>query len=446
MRFAVRDATLAMVLGAGLAQAQFLINELSFGYANRLTAPENPDKIEGFTTHGQPSPPEILSNKIILTPVYAGNQRGSIWSEKPLTNADWVADVDFRASGPERAGGNLNIWLVSGGQGTVGSSSIYTVGKFDGLALVIDQHGGSGGMLRGFLNDGSKDYGQHHNVDELAFGHCAFAYRNLGRPSQIKLRQNERVFKVEVDGRVCFESDKVRVPQGNYFGISAATPDQPDSFEIFKLVVMSDNPDNTVNKDQAHESKQEQQQQHHQQHQDNLQQKSGGIKSRSDGEADPFENIIPDEDADKFETSKAQFQDLHIRLQATNHQITSLYHTVGQLIAEHGRRGDEVKEILTSIKSQVQKLEQVDDLLRRVKGLEQEVRGLHNDLGKKMQANERNVQGYLRDHHATVTQTIIDSIPRLRTLVIAFFGFQVVVVGAYVVYKRRKSSMPKKYL
>jgi hypothetical protein len=44
MRFAVRDATLAMVLGAGLAQAQFLINELSFGYANRLVFDKGPWK------------------------------------------------------------------------------------------------------------------------------------------------------------------------------------------------------------------------------------------------------------------------------------------------------------------------------------------------------------------------------------------------------------------
>jgi mannose-binding lectin 1 len=55
-------------------------------------------------------------------------------------------DVDFRATGPERGGGNLQIWYAKNGQVEVGTSSIYTVGRFDGLALVIDQYAGSVGL------------------------------------------------------------------------------------------------------------------------------------------------------------------------------------------------------------------------------------------------------------------------------------------------------------
>lgn len=51
--------------------------------------------------------------------------------------------MDFRATGPERGGAKLAIWLVKDGQRDVGTSSIYTVGKFDGLALVIDTYGGT---------------------------------------------------------------------------------------------------------------------------------------------------------------------------------------------------------------------------------------------------------------------------------------------------------------
>lgn len=51
--------------------------------------------------------------------------------------------MDFRATGPERAGGNLQLWYVKDGQNVVGTSSIYTVGKFDGLVLVVDQYAGS---------------------------------------------------------------------------------------------------------------------------------------------------------------------------------------------------------------------------------------------------------------------------------------------------------------
>ena len=57
--------------------------------------------------------------------------------------SQWELDLDFRATGPERGSGNLQIWYANLGDVQVGTSSIYTVGKFDGLALVIDQYSGS---------------------------------------------------------------------------------------------------------------------------------------------------------------------------------------------------------------------------------------------------------------------------------------------------------------
>lgn len=59
-----------------------------------------------------------------------------------LQGSDWSADVEFRATGPERGGGNLQIWYAKDGQAVVGTSSIYTVQKFEGLVLVIDTYGG----------------------------------------------------------------------------------------------------------------------------------------------------------------------------------------------------------------------------------------------------------------------------------------------------------------
>lgn len=58
------------------------------------------------------------------------------------TLSEWTAEFDFRATGPERGGGNLQIWYTKEGQANVGTSSVYTVGKFDGLVLVVDMYGG----------------------------------------------------------------------------------------------------------------------------------------------------------------------------------------------------------------------------------------------------------------------------------------------------------------
>lgn len=59
-----------------------------------------------------------------------------------VSEPEWIAELHFRAGGPERAGGNLQLWYVKDGESQIGATSIYTVGQFDGLALAIDTHGG----------------------------------------------------------------------------------------------------------------------------------------------------------------------------------------------------------------------------------------------------------------------------------------------------------------
>lgn len=58
-------------------------------------------------------------------------------------HTEWSVDIDFRATGPERGSGKFHVWLVMDGQKSVGTSSIYTVGKFDGLGILIDTYGGT---------------------------------------------------------------------------------------------------------------------------------------------------------------------------------------------------------------------------------------------------------------------------------------------------------------
>jgi mannose-binding lectin 1 len=443
MRFSTAQSFLVALLAAGLAQSQYLINELSFGYNGQVKSGASND-IPNFTLQGQPGQPQLLSNKLILTPVAPGNARGSIWSQNRLTHDTWTADVDFRASGPERGGGNLQIWLVRDGDKIVRDSSIYTVGRFDGLALVVDAHGGSGGMLRGFLNDGSMDYKQHHNIDELAFGHCKYSYRNLGRPSQIKLRQTGGSFKVEIDNRLCFETDKVNIPSGNFIGITAATPETPDSFEIFKMVVMSETGAGGYNSNEAKDSSPP----------PPVRQSYSKPPINNDQDsivAEDFDDNIPDEDADIFQTSKQQFQDLHNRLQSSTHQLSAIFRTVNKHHQMDERRHSELRELVAELKTDfraemTKTSDSINELQRRIKDLEKENRGIRNDLGKKIQANERVVKGYLTDHHATLSQAVLDSMPRHRTMALMFIGAQLVLVAAYFVYKKRKSAGSKKYL
>lgn len=220
----VTKGALASALLAFTASAQYTIESLSFGHDGHLSP--NLRAIPNWHLAGEGHHPQILSDRIILTPPAPGSTRGSLWTETGLAQGAWTAEVSFRASGQERGSGNLQIWYVRDGRTAVGSNSIYTVPNFDGLVLNIDQYGGRGGMLRGFLNDGSTSFKDHHNVDGMAFGHCDFAYRNLGRPSRIRLTNDEHGFKVEIDDRECFSSDKIQLPTGYHFGISAATAEK----------------------------------------------------------------------------------------------------------------------------------------------------------------------------------------------------------------------------
>ena len=58
------------------------------------------------------------------------------------SQSEWVAELEFRATGPDRGGGNLHLWYAKDGRMNIGTSSVYTVGNYDGMVLVIDPYGG----------------------------------------------------------------------------------------------------------------------------------------------------------------------------------------------------------------------------------------------------------------------------------------------------------------
>ena len=68
------------------------------------------------------------------------------------------------------------------------------------------------------MNDGTLDYKNYHSVDSLAFGHCDYPYRNLGRPSKLQIKQEAGVFDVRVDDKLCFSSDKVGLSDISLYG------------------------------------------------------------------------------------------------------------------------------------------------------------------------------------------------------------------------------------
>ncbi|KAB8289815.1 hypothetical protein EYC80_010102 [Monilinia laxa] len=431
------------------AQATYLNNDLSFGHDGKISP--NGRAIPNFHMIGQPNYPDILSNRIVLTPPAPGNQRGAVWTEKTLQHSQWAADIEFRATGPERAGGNLNIWYAKNED--VKLSSIYTVGKFDGLALVVDQHAGSAGYIRGFLNDGKTEYSSHHSVDSLAFGHCPYSYRNRGIPSKIHIRQTTDNFKVEVDGALCFQSNKIKLPLGYVFGVTAASAENPDSFEIFKFVVTTDShaPDDQVQNHAGQNQQQFQaannpppnQQQNHQQNQ--------GQDQKLD---------IPGETpASDYKSSDAQFADLHNRLQAMMKHITALNRDLSQYQANSLSRTDTLNgninsltKTISHLESSLSKLESIPALERNLRDVANDVKSTKKELHEALDRHVLSLKQRVAESHGSVLGTVGEGLKSNKSgvgyagLAFVVVGSQVGLVVAYVLYKKRKNGGSKKFL
>ena len=319
-------------------------------------------------------------------------------------------------------------------------------------------------MIRGFLNDGSTDYSKTHNIDQLAFGHCFYSYRNLGRPSQIKFRQEEENFKVEIDGQLCFESGKIQIPSGYKFGLTAATPDNPDSWEIFKLVVMADSLDpsaeGTASTDgqpgdqkvvaAEEKPKAEKKKTKKKVVEETQTSEAGGLfdgGEASSGEQpvydDPYDSSIPDHEAEYYTSSKSQFADLHDRLQSVNHHVSTIYRTMAKYSQVGERRHEEVSRMLSEIR---QDLSLLREIKTKIDGLEREVRDVRKEMNNKLKSSESSLKTFLSDHHATISDNIVRAAPGHGKLIFVIVGSQIMLAAAYGLYKRRKGASPKKYL
>ncbi|TAQ83422.1 hypothetical protein B7494_g8257 [Chlorociboria aeruginascens] len=440
MRFFKKPLSpLASVAWFTYVQASYLNSDLSFGHQDRISPSLR--AIPNWNLEGSPNPPEILSNKIVLTPPAPGNARGAAWGEKVLENSEWTADIAFRATGPERGGGNLQIWYTNTGR-DVGTSSIYTVGRFDGLVLIVDQYVGSGGYIRGFLSDGSIDYKSHHSVDSLAFGHCEYSYRNLGRPSRLSIRQTKDSFRVDIDGKQCFESSKIKLPLGYNFGITAASAEIPDSFEVFSFVVATES--HTPDAQQQNQQNQQAfgstpQDQNLVQNQ-NQNQQTGDIPSFSDP---------PEVPASEIRNSDAQFADLHNRLQAMTKHINSINREIASWQQRSNARSDKFENLLNGVSSSLNslsKLNALENMERKMDTISNDMRQMKSDLHQALDRHVAGIKGEVRATHSTLMGSVADNAVGLGKYVLVVLGSQGLLILAYLGYKRRKAMNPKKYL
>lgn len=413
---------------ASLASAQEVIESLSFGHKHPISS--NTVSIPGWSIIGEGHVPQILSDKVILTPPYGGNKRGAVWTEGKSSIQDWTGTLEFRAGGVDHGKGNLALWYVKSGNAVVSKASIYTVGKFDGLALVVDTNNGVP-KIRGFLNDGSIEYRNHANVDSLAFGHCDYNYRNLGRPSKLQVKTTADGFQVLIDDRKCFSTKQVTLPSSDYgFGITAASADPPDSLEVFKFTVAP---------------------------------AAGNISPPEQRQEQRQEVPVQVDHQTNFGTSDAAYQTLTERIntleKSLSNTLTELYrHTQ----AEEGRY-QEIINLLKTPPSAGGTSNQnaiLGNLESRLSSLDRTLSSMSTSISSDLKSSFNHDEKFaqiskqLQQTHEGLTDQLPGKLkdyvqnhtPRIGFIVFTFMAFQSCCLAVLLWQKWRKGMMPKKFL
>ncbi|OLL24428.1 L-type lectin-like domain-containing protein [Neolecta irregularis DAH-3] len=341
---------------------------------------------------------QVYSDRAILS-AYKSHV-GALWAKLSNPHEGWVAEYEIKVDGPEYGGGKgIALWYTSerGKGGLVYGNQ----DKWDGLGLFIESSSNGRSILNGHLNDGSIEYTKLSQSSLQAFSSCALSYRNRGRQI-IKVQHVEHSLRVEVDGKLCFETNQVVLPVGYYFGISAASADLPDTHELYSISVTP-----AVRADEAGASKQ----------------------------------LHPD--------SKYQGQDIRMSYEDLN----SLKQDLSAL-----------KQQVVSITQSLSKLEQIDrsisELALRIQRIDQHTSVSHvegsriadrmENLGQSMSLLERRLaEG--ADHLISVlpkhlSSHVAEATPNLFKALGVLFLAQLIIFAIYRTLRSKQKASSKKYL
>jgi mannose-binding lectin 1 len=161
---------------------------------------------------------------------------------------------------------------------------------------------------------------------------------------------------------------------------------------------------------------------------------------------DPYDNAIPDEDASKIVSDAAQFADLHNRIQSVNHHLSTIFRSIGQNAAVGEQRHAETATMIGDIKELLGRFSKLEVMEGRLRDIETEMRGMRQEMSGRLRDSENAIKYHVSDKHETLAQNVqAQTKSGHARLIWVVIGSQVVLVGGFVYYKRRKTS-PKKYL
>ena len=249
--------------------------------------------------------------------------------------------------------------------------------------LILQQGGG----IRGFLNDGTVSFKDHQHLEQVAFGHCDYSYRNLGRPTRLQIKQDSTGFEVNVDEKRCFRSNAILLPTDNYFGITGASSDTPDSFEVFKFITSSLAGGNRQAPPPSPPPQQAQQ----------------PLAGRSTNPDSSLPELMQDVLASSIQSSQSQFEDLHNRIQAQGHNIENLF-------SEYIKSTAVLQGRIEELHSKLARFDQVRGLENKVSNLQEDLTTLRREFKQESSSNFNDLHAGLKARHDEIIHSLPDRI------------------------------------
>ncbi|KAL8731452.1 MAG: hypothetical protein Q9166_003427 [cf. Caloplaca sp. 2 TL-2023] len=210
---------------------------------------------------------------------------------------------------------------------------------------------------------------------------------------------------------------QIKLPSGYYFGVSAASADTPDSFEVYKFVT-STAPGVTRELPRRDSSPQR-------------------PPSAPNSGAPANDQGIQHASSDA--QFAVQFTDLQNRLQTLSQSLENVLREVQQLASKSDARHQDLSH-------KVMSSEQLSAMDTRIQSIENTLRGYSGQFS--------DIQNSLKDSHSTLNEGLTQQMthiisaksPKMGSFVIVVIVFQLLLAGSYVLYKRRRANGPKKYL
>jgi mannose-binding lectin 1 len=241
---------------------------------------------------------------------------------------------------------------------------------------------------------------------------------------------------------------KVSLPEGYYFGISASSAENPDSFEVHKFVVSTTN---TYTREEPNRQGFVRQDWH--QEQANMASKliheQQTHKQQQPSDHSNIPQMLEDVLAGSIRSQQDQFADLHNRIQIINNRVAEIHEMVENMVRSNEQRFVDLMNRVVPIDDRsaatirnVEKVERTTmEILRdleskdfkdMMKQIHFAIEQNHEDLGRSLPA----AMGLVYGSHK----------PSMTSFLFVAVAVQIMVTGAYLVYKKRRNGAPKKYL